>query len=307
MYPPRGYLVFLPFNRIEMEYPADAVQVASARSLLTYTYIYASVATFWIYDYVCSLHDEWTFLLRSRWTKVKGLYIVTRYAPFLLLTGRLYLDFSPNEDSKKCRTVSNILESFAFISIICSECFFILRTYALWNQNKIVLGAMLTAALAVVVTSISVLFFTTTIAPFETSAIPGITGCYETSGAFGLFLPFLLLFAFELGLASLTVICAIQSWRTTSNRLLTVLLTHNVFYYACGLFFSAVNVLTSRFLHYAYHAMFEQLQIMILAILATRMHLQLWHADQHRADYDSDNLIPMTPLPVSNMSSSFVE
>jgi hypothetical protein len=37
MYPPRGYLVFLPFNRIEMEYPADAVQVASARSLLTYT------------------------------------------------------------------------------------------------------------------------------------------------------------------------------------------------------------------------------------------------------------------------------
>jgi hypothetical protein len=93
----------------------------------------------------------------------------------------------------------------------------------------------------------------------ETSAIPGITGCYETSGAFGLFLPFLLLFAFELGaslgehihrsvlnyvsqgLASLTVVCAIQSWRTTSNRLLTVLLTHNVFYYACGLCESAFS------------------------------------------------------------------
>ncbi|OAX33525.1 hypothetical protein K503DRAFT_518193 [Rhizopogon vinicolor AM-OR11-026] len=286
-----------------MEYSAEAV--ASATSLQIYTYIYTSVATFWTYDYVCSLHDEWTFLLRSRWTKVKGLYIATRYLPFLLLTGRLYLDFSPIESSNECRSISNICESFALISAIFSECFFILRTYALWNKNKIVLGAILTAAFAIIVTSISVLFATTNVAPFETSAIPAITGCYQDSGSssFGLFVPFLLLFVFELGLALLTVLCAIQSWRTTSNPLLTVLLKHNVFYYACGLFFSAVNVLTLLFLHYAYHAMFEQLQIMILAILATRMHLHLWHAEQRRHDYDSENLlpIPMSHVPESNI------
>jgi len=33
---------------------------------------------------------KWTFLLRSRWTNVKGLYIVTRYVPFLILIGNLY-------------------------------------------------------------------------------------------------------------------------------------------------------------------------------------------------------------------------
>jgi hypothetical protein len=46
-----------------------------------------------------------------------------------------------------------------------------------------------------------------------------------------------------------------------------------------------------------------RLQIMILAILATRMHLHLWHAEQHRYDYDSENLlpIPMSHVPESNI------
>ena len=60
------------------------------------------------YDYACSFHEEvirktpwstlflislyfkWTFLRRSCWTRIKVLYIVTRYAPFLLLVVHLY-------------------------------------------------------------------------------------------------------------------------------------------------------------------------------------------------------------------------
>ena len=44
-----------------------------------------------------------------------------------------------------------------------------------------------------------------------------------------------------------------------------------------------------------------RLQVMILAILATRMHLELWHADQRRHYYDSDDIM-ITPLPESNIS-----
>jgi hypothetical protein len=35
-----------------------------------------------------------TFLMDSRWTKVKGLFILTRYTPFLLLIVHLYRAFS---------------------------------------------------------------------------------------------------------------------------------------------------------------------------------------------------------------------
>jgi len=41
-----------------------------------------------------SYYSKWTFLLQSRWTKVKGLYIITRHAPFLLLLTVIYGVFS---------------------------------------------------------------------------------------------------------------------------------------------------------------------------------------------------------------------
>ncbi|OAX38801.1 hypothetical protein K503DRAFT_133514 [Rhizopogon vinicolor AM-OR11-026] len=113
-------------------YSAD--DIASARSLQTFTYIYTSMAAFWTYDYVCSIHEEWTFQLRSRWTKVKGLYIVTRYTPFLLFASYLYMNFL---------TVTG----FSVISLVCAESFFILRTYVLWNKSRIVLAVILITSL----------------------------------------------------------------------------------------------------------------------------------------------------------------
>ncbi|KAG1759848.1 hypothetical protein EDD22DRAFT_903971 [Suillus occidentalis] len=111
------------------------------------------------------------------------------------------------------------------------------------------LAAMVIAFLAVIVTSIAVLFASTTTTPYKTSPIPGITGCYQTSGSPEHFVPFVLLMAFELGLVSLTLMRAIQSWRATNNRLYVILLKHNIFYYACGVVFSAANVITSLLLH----------------------------------------------------------
>ncbi|KAG1720765.1 hypothetical protein EDB19DRAFT_548229 [Suillus lakei] len=105
------------------------------------------MATFWIYDYTCSLHQEWAFLLRSRWSKVKCLYVVARYVPFLLFAGHLYMNLIPNENSDKCQLLNNICSCFSLISVFCSECFFVLRTYALWNHNKFVLATMVTTFL----------------------------------------------------------------------------------------------------------------------------------------------------------------
>ncbi|KAG1739401.1 uncharacterized protein EDB91DRAFT_382292 [Suillus paluster] len=181
--------------------------------------------------------------------------------------------------------------------------FFIIRTYALWNNNKIVLGAMLTAFFAVIVASVGVLFATTANAPFMVSPIPGITGCYQSSGSVELFIPFVLLFTLELGLISLTLVRAIQSWRTANNLLYDVLLKHNIFYYACGLFFSAANVLMSLLLHYAYNAMLQDFQLIILAILATRMHLHLWHVDRRLHSSDGLMLIPLSDVSTASRTA----
>ncbi|KAG2030570.1 hypothetical protein BDR03DRAFT_987014 [Suillus americanus] len=179
----------------------------------------------------------------------------------------VHLNFISNENSDKCQ----------LLNTICS-CLFVLRTYALWDNNKIVLATMVTTFLAVVISSTSFAFATTANAP-----------C----------------------LMCLTLIRAIQNWRSTNGNLYAVLVKHNIFYYACGLCFSAVNILTLQLFQYGYQAMFQEyaflsccklfltaptntylptytFQFIVLAILATRMHLHLWHTDRHT--YDSSAL-----------------
>ncbi|KAG2367415.1 hypothetical protein BDR07DRAFT_269872 [Suillus spraguei] len=125
-----------------MEY-SPSYHVAAARSLQFTTYMYVSITTFWCYDYACSLREEWTFLLRSDWSKVKGMYIVTRYLPFSFLAIVLWMSFNTNENPCIC-WVLIILESVLGIALVfSSECFFMLRTYVLWNKNRILLAAML--------------------------------------------------------------------------------------------------------------------------------------------------------------------
>ncbi|KAG1799952.1 uncharacterized protein BJ212DRAFT_1484676 [Suillus subaureus] len=239
------------------------------------------MATFWTYDYVCSLHEEWKFLRRSHWTKVKVLYIIARYVPFLFIITDIYLNFSPSENPKKCKILVNIYSSLGVISLTCSECFFVLRTYALWNGNRIVLVAMLSTLFAIIVSFIGICFSAIATSYVTTSAVPGITGCYRSSTSVQFFMPFLLLLAFQLGLFILTLIRAFQTWRTSNGGMHTVLMKHNIFYYACGLFLSAVNVLAPvMFSDPAYYSLLEDLQAFVLAILATRMHLHLWHIDR---------------------------
>jgi hypothetical protein len=288
----------------EIKYTAD--DVAAAMSLQISSYIYTSMATFWTYSYICSLHEEWTFLLRSRWTKVKCLYIIARYVPFFLFTSHLYMNFTPDEDPNKCLMLDTVCSCFSLLSVLCSESFFVLRTYALWNNNKIVLAALLAAFLAAGIASVGLFFGLSGSVPFQTSPIPGITGCYQPSASIGFFVPYVLLSALELGLISLTLVRALQTWRTANTHIFAVLLKHNIFYYACGLFCSVVNVLTSLLLHHAYKAMFQDFQFIILAILATNMHLHLWHMDQDLHGSDAFTLVPLSEISYGVAGSSSI-
>ncbi|KAG2072072.1 hypothetical protein BDR04DRAFT_1117288 [Suillus decipiens] len=133
-----------------MEYPSDDVAAARSLQFSNYFTIHVppvhirsvSVATFWSYDY-------WTFLFRSSWSKLKGLYIVTRYLPFMFLAILLYVNFIPNENLDTCRVLSVINSGFGMVLAIFSGCFFVLRTYVLWNRNRALLVATLSTALHV--------------------------------------------------------------------------------------------------------------------------------------------------------------
>lgn len=275
--------------QMDSYYSAD--DIANAKSLQFLAYTSASMAAFWIYDYVCSLHEEWMFLRLSRWTKVKGLYIVTRYIPFFILITAIYLVFAPNKTPDRCQVVINIYACLSTISVICSELFFVLRTYALWNNNRIVLAAILSSLFVVTVASLIVDVLTVGNS-VTISVIPTITGCYRTLHGVQGSIPFLFLFAVQLGLISLTIIRAVQNWRVFNSPLYEVVVKHNIFYYTCGLLLSAVNILTQMLLFQTpYSHVCEVPQYFVLAILATRMHRNLWQIERQTHGSVTDTLM----------------
>ncbi|KAG1760944.1 hypothetical protein EDD22DRAFT_1051400 [Suillus occidentalis] len=205
-----------------MEYSSD--DIAAAKRLQIATYLYGahclnhlffvlhspvSTATFWTYDY-------WTFLLRSHWSKVKGMYIVTRYLPFIFLIMDLYLTFTLNENPDKCRVWGNIDTGLGIASATFSECFFVLRTYALWNNNKFVLAVILST------------FFIQLTRSSQGATRARAVSCSSY--------PF---FSFP---------CFNLSWRDHPSRLYVVLVNHNTFYYVWGFLFSVTNIFTSLLL-----------------------------------------------------------
>ncbi|KAG1839695.1 hypothetical protein C8R48DRAFT_87310 [Suillus tomentosus] len=275
------------------------------------------MAAFWTYDYACSLHEEWSFLLRSHWSKMKGLYIVTRYLPFILIMTSLYMSFTPNENPGKCGMLANISSGFGMLLTVCSECFFILRTYALWNRNRILLATVLgtffvssqsthhtqasgrSISQSFLAASVSIAVETSTVsAAYATSAIPGITGCYQRPTSDRIFISFLLFSVFELGLMILTLIRAIQSWRRNQSRLYVVLVNHNILYYACALLFSTVSIFTSLLLQDTYRSFLNGFQFLTLAIVAVRMHIHLWQTNQHLVRGSSG----LVHIPLSDIS-----
>jgi hypothetical protein len=182
----------------------------------------------------------------------------------------------------------------------------VLRTYVLWNNSKFILVATVGTAIVFAIVSIEVAFTTVSASHVMTSMIPGITGCYRTSRGIKLSMPFLFLFAFELGLVSLTLIRAMQEWRAVNGPLYNILVKHNIFYYACGLLLATGNVLMPMlFSQHAYHSVFENFSFYILSILATRMHLSLWHLGQDHHVRCNDGLM-LTPIPDMSLHHSDV-
>ncbi|KAG1737982.1 hypothetical protein EDB19DRAFT_1829277 [Suillus lakei] len=280
---------------MQMEYSADDVEAARSLQLLALSVdgdiLSRLVAVYprpplnlliQTYDYACSLHEEWKFLHRSRWTKVKALYIITRYVPVFLITTDLLLNFTLNENLN-VRELDNTLfevEIPASVALDQSKSpvyhytlcpFFsrhhepvselhperelqqmpdndqhLLRTNALWNNSRILLVATLSA--------VFIRFTAIATSQVTTSTIPGITSCHWSSQGVRFFMSFILLLVFQLGLVSLTLIRVIQSWRTAKSHLHAVLVKHNILYYACGLFVDVPHTQSAYYYVFEEHA-----------------------------------------------------
>ncbi|KAG1777918.1 hypothetical protein EV702DRAFT_1268047 [Suillus placidus] len=258
--------------------PPRGVNVNAIRGLSVFlvvpqlTALNVSDRMFLVYDFVTNLGDELDYLLSSRMTLAKGLFLGCRYIPFVICAMHVRIALPLSVEACPGLVESNIL--FLGILLLCAECIFVLRTYALWNCDRRVRIALLVLYLALLC-GVIVLVLACGLRANTTNFTPG---CYSHSSLpIDFFLvPYILLLLLEIEIVGLTFYRMIKYYRATRCRLLTLMAQYNVGYILAGLLFTVVNIAAICFVPGDYAPVLEASQIIAQGLLATRMQLDLW-------------------------------
>jgi len=113
--------------------------------------------------------------------------------------------------------------------------------------------------------------------------------CYGVAhpDASALLASFVSLVTLEIGLFGITMYRALMQYRATSGRLLSLLLRHNITYFAAGVALNLLNIVGILLdpVQNKWHTdVMEIVQILFQALLATRMQLHLWSANRRTAE-----------------------
>ncbi|KAG1841562.1 hypothetical protein DFJ58DRAFT_73326 [Suillus subalutaceus] len=239
--------------------------------------VFIVLVTIVVYDFVTNLGDELNYLLSSRMTLAKGLFLGCRYTPFVICALHARMDLSPSVEGCPGLVESNIL--LLGIVLLCAECVFILRTYALWNCDRRVRIALLVSYLGFFC-GMTILVVASGLQSNIANFAPG---CYTSTSVSAVFIlaPYIFLLLLEIEIVGLTLYRMIRHYRATRCRLLTLLAQYSVGYIVAGLLFTIVNIATICFVPGDYGPMLEGSQIVAQGLLATRMQLDLWRLNRH--------------------------
>lgn len=239
--------------------------------------VFVVVATSVVYDFVTNLGDELDYLMGSRMTLAKGLFLGCRYTPFVLCALHAQMEFSPRIEDCPGLAESNIL--FLGILLLCAECIFVLRTYALWNCDRRVRIALLILYSAFFCgTAVLVLA-----CGLQSKVTDFTAGCFSSTSIPVNFIlaPYILLLLLEIEIVGLTFYRMIRYYRATHCRLLTLMAQYSVAYILAGLLFTLANIVAICFVPGDYGPVLEASQIVAQGLLATRMQLDLWKLNRH--------------------------
>lgn len=257
---------------------------ADLLSGLNLNYVYVVLVSLWSYDYILCLPDAVTFLVESRWGLGTFLYLTCSHSPFAFLILNLLVVFQPDAPISLCRTYNIINTYIGILTVVCAECIFILRAYAVWERERWI------AVCAVVSTIAYLVPITICLQEFNSSVpepcwIPGISGYLDTGTSSRIFVAFSLVIVAELQILLFLLYRTVKShggWRV-DNRLMLSLLRHNLLYCGCGLVFSLSVILAAIFLPFPVGHMLAECQVVIQSLLVTRMHRGFWRSDRLNA------------------------
>ncbi|EJT96786.1 hypothetical protein DACRYDRAFT_19092 [Dacryopinax primogenitus] len=114
------------------------------------TYGLAIGMTLWAYDWMLTLQQETQYVWYSKWTPGKILFLAVRYGGFSTLIVYLYVVAGADVTQSRCTFALYWALCNQVVAIGAASVILALRTYAVWNRNRIAAGVILAAWLAMV-------------------------------------------------------------------------------------------------------------------------------------------------------------
>ncbi|KAH7925538.1 hypothetical protein BV22DRAFT_1128953 [Leucogyrophana mollusca] len=258
----------------------NPVDVSLAEGLQTVDFVFVALATISVFDYAINLDDEVMFILNSRWTSAKVVYIICRYTPFLIWGVQGPLILETNMDPSVCLPLFAGTTGLTMIILCGSEYIFLLRTYALWACSRRVQVVLLASFVVILVPIVTVLAKYQTTVTTSKPPLSIMPGCNLQSHNQTFLAAYALLVLFELEVFILSVYRVLKYYRDSRSQLLKILARHSIFYFACALALGLMNICAVFFLPNYFSGFFGVFQAIAQGLLVTKMQFYLWKADQ---------------------------
>ncbi|KAF8837803.1 hypothetical protein BDN67DRAFT_1071160 [Paxillus ammoniavirescens] len=273
----------------------------TASAQLNLNYGTVSILVIWAYEYAITFDDEITFLRDSKWSIVKILYLVCRYLMFPFVITNSFHFLQQGLSLEECKSYTGFDFFAVAIIIFCAELMFLVRTYALWHRSRaalIIIIVNFTVFLIPMIVILALFNSAVTIMP-----VSGVSRCNEVAQTPILVWAYVLLVIGEAEILLSTLYQAVRYHREIEgrNRLLGILVQHNIFYFCCSLASSVGVVSTIYFITDPYGLLLADLQAIIHGILVTRMHRSLWNSDRKKESPSNLNDVSLSTIHFRSM------
>lgn len=254
---------------------------SQADALSSLNYIYVSLATLWVYDYILCIPDAVTLLADTRWGLSTILYLACSHLPFVFMFLNMLVVFQPDTPFHVCRSYNIANTYVGIITMTCAECIFMVRAYAVWEQGRWFAGVeIFTVCAYLVPITVSLQQFNSRVS--EPCWVPGISGFLDTETSTRIYIAFGLLALAELQTLLLLLYRAVKThggWGI-NNRLIRGLMKDNLLYCSSGFAFAVGIILTTMFFPFPVGHMVAEVQVVVQAFLVTRMHRDFRRSDR---------------------------
>jgi len=263
---------------------SDIINIAAGKQSDAYAQV-AGLAVL-VFDYCITFDKEAKLVWGRKWDFGRVTFTLTRYLPFpgIALTVYAALQAVLLKPCPNNGVPSNILH---IGTIVAAEGLLLMRTWAFWGCNKILLIVLSVIAVIFIVAAMLITSHVNAILPKTVNPWPG--ACNFTTGA-GSAIQYAFLVMFELILLSLVIYRWIRNYRSefASSRIVNAVYRDAVIYVSIMIAFSLGNIINTGASPQYYNEYLDSLQVTIHSVLAVRLffHLRETH------DVECELLLP---------------